>query len=60
MDMEGSIYRKNLVALVKEGKVPVTLINDAVKRILYIKYELGLFDDPYKFSDERREQLVLK
>jgi beta-glucosidase len=59
MDMEGSIYRKNLVALVKEGKVPVTLINDAVKRILYIKYELGLFDDPYKFSDERREQLVL-
>ncbi len=59
MDMEGHIYRKNLVALVKEGKVPVALIDDAVKRILYKKYELGLFDDPYKFSDEKREQAVL-
>lgn len=59
MDMEGSIYRKNLVALVKEGKVPVSLINDAVKRILYKKYELGLFDDPYKFCDEAREHDVL-
>jgi len=59
MDMEGSIYRKNLVALVNEGKVNVALIDDAVKRILYVKYELGLFDDPYKFCDEAREQKVL-
>ncbi|RKR83688.1 beta-glucosidase [Mucilaginibacter gracilis] len=59
MDMEGSIYRKNLVTLVKEGKVNIALIDDAVKRILYKKYELGLFDDPYKFCDEAREQQVL-
>ncbi|MES2277565.1 MAG: beta-glucosidase BglX [Bacteroidota bacterium] len=59
MDMEGSIYRKNLGGLVKTGKVPVALVNDAVKRILYKKYELGLFDDPYKFCDENREQSVL-
>ncbi|WCT09883.1 beta-glucosidase BglX [Mucilaginibacter jinjuensis] len=59
MDMEASAYRKNLVELVKEGKVPVTIIDEAVKRILYKKYELGLFDDPYKFSDETREQRVM-
>jgi beta-glucosidase len=59
MDMEGNIYRKNLVALVNEGKVDVALIDDAVKRILYVKYELGLFDDPYKFCDEARELKVL-
>ncbi|NQX39003.1 beta-glucosidase [Pedobacter steynii] len=60
MDMEGSAYRKHLVQLVKEGKVAVALIDDAVKRILYKKFELGLFDDPYKFSDEKREQKVIK
>lgn len=59
MDMEGSIYRKNLVTLVNEGKVSVSLIDDAVKRILYKKFELGLFDDPYKFCDEAREQQAL-
>lgn len=59
VDMEGSIYRKNLLSLVNEGKVPVALIDDAVKRVLYKKYELGLFDSPYKFSDENREQQVL-
>ncbi|MFD1255943.1 beta-glucosidase BglX [Mucilaginibacter terrae] len=59
MDMEGSIYRKNLVGLIKEGKVSILLIDDAVKRILYKKYELGLFDNPYKFCDEEREKEVL-
>ncbi|EHQ30756.1 glycoside hydrolase family 3 N-terminal domain-containing protein [Mucilaginibacter paludis] len=59
IDMEGGAYRKNLISLVKEGKVPVALINEAVKRILYQKYQLGLFDDPYKFCDEKRESLVL-
>ena len=59
VDMEGSIYRKNLATLVNAGKVPVSLIDDAVKRILYKKYELGLFDNPYKFCDENRERAVL-
>ncbi|RYZ29928.1 MAG: glycosyl hydrolase, partial [Sphingobacteriales bacterium] len=43
MDMESNAYRKNLVQLVKEGKVPEALIDDAVKRILRKKFELGLF-----------------
>jgi len=36
----------DLVALVKEGKVPVSRIDDAVERILTVKYEMGLFDRP--------------
>lgn len=59
MDMESSAYRNNLAQLVKEKKVPMTLIDEAVKRILRKKFELGLFDDPYKFSDEQREQKEL-
>ncbi len=37
----------NLVAQVKEGKVPESAINDAVSRLLREKFELGLFEDPY-------------
>jgi beta-glucosidase len=59
MDMEASAYRKYLVQLLKEGKVEIALVDDAVKRILYKKFELGLFDDPYKFSDEKREEKVI-
>lgn len=59
MDMESSAYRYHLAALVKEKKVPMALIDDAVKRILRKKFELGLFDDPYKYSNPEREQAAL-
>ncbi|RXK83901.1 beta-glucosidase BglX [Filimonas effusa] len=59
MDMESKAYINGLALLVKQKKVDVALIDDAVRRILYKKYELGLFDDPFKFSDPAREQRVL-
>ena len=59
MDMESRSYINNLAKLVNEGKVPVERINDAVRRILRKKFELGLFDDPFKFCNEQREQQVL-
>lgn len=43
------------VDLVNEGQVDVNLINDAVKRILTLKYELGLFDDPYCYNNRYQE-----
>jgi len=55
MDMEGKCYAGDLAQAVKDGKVPVELINDAVSRILYKKFEMGLFDDPYRYCDEKRE-----
>ncbi len=56
MDMESRLYVEHLTALVKEGNVKESVIDDAVRRILTVKYELGLFDDPYKYCDENREK----
>lgn len=56
MDMESHLYVAELVNLVKEGKVDEKLINDAVRRILRVKFELGLFDNPYLYCDEKREK----
>ncbi|MBB1193408.1 beta-glucosidase BglX [Flavobacterium sp. SOK18b] len=56
MDMESSAYVDHLVALVKEGKVKESFIDDAARRILKVKFELGLFDNPYRYCDEQREQ----
>jgi len=56
MDMEGGVYEFELQKLVKNGKVDVKLIDDAVKRILRVKFKLGLFDNPYKYSDEAAEK----
>lgn len=59
MDMESHLYVAELVELVKIGKVDVKLIDDAVRRILRVKFELGLFDDPYKYCDFQREREVV-
>jgi beta-glucosidase len=40
-------FYHDLISLVKEGKVPEERINDAVRRILRVKYRLGLFNDPF-------------
>ena len=56
MDMESYGYLNHLVALVKEGKVSEDKIDDSVRRILKVKFLLGLFDDPYKYCDEAREK----
>ena len=59
MDMEAQVTVKNLAQLVKEGKVSIQAVDDAVSRVLKMKFQLGLFDDPYRFSDEAREKATL-
>lgn len=56
MDMESRAYKDHLAKLVKEGKINTRLVDDAVRRILQKKFELGLMDDPFKFTNEQREQ----
>lgn len=56
MDMESYAYVNHLKALVDSGQVDMSVIDDAVKRILKVKFELGLFDDPYKYCDPERER----
>lgn len=59
MDMESRNYKNNLAKLVKDKKIPIALIDDAVKRILKKKFELGLFDDPFRYCNAEREQAAL-
>jgi beta-glucosidase len=59
MDMESYLYVVELVNLVQSGQVKEALIDDAVRRILRVKFELGLFDDPYKYCDEKREKATI-
>lgn len=59
MDMESYAYIDHLKTLVNENKVDLAKINDAVKRILKVKFELGLFDNPYKYCDEAVEKATV-
>ncbi len=59
MDMEGYCYSEHLAEKVQVGEVDMAKIDDAVRRILTVKYKLGLFDDPYKYCNEKREQALL-
>ena len=56
MDMESYHYVEQLVSLVKDGEVDEALITDAARRILKVKFELGLFEDPYKYCSIEREK----
>lgn len=55
MDMESEAYQRHLVDLVNDGTVDEALVDQAVRRILRMKFQLGLFDDPYQYSDPERE-----
>ena len=54
MDMTGSTYIRYLTQLVEEGSVSEKTIDNAARRILEMKFLLGLFDDPYRYLDEER------
>ena len=56
MDMVGATYMNTLKKSYDEGKVSIEVINDACKRVLDAKLDLGLFEDPYRYSDEKREK----
>ncbi len=55
MDMESSAYVTYLAENVRDGKIDESIIDEAARRILKVKFELGLFDDPYRYCDEKRE-----
>ena len=59
MDMESYAYVAHLRTLVEEGKVAVAHIDDAARRILRTKFELGLFENPYKYCDEAYEKATV-
>ncbi len=60
MDMTGATYIKYLEGLFNEKKITEEQINVAVRRILEMKFLLGLFDDPYKYMDEDRSARTIR
>ena len=57
MEMKSRLYNEHGEQLVKEGKIPMATIDEAVRRVLRIKYRLNLFDHPY--ADEGLESATL-
>lgn len=57
MEMVSRLYNKHIANLIKEGKLPQATVDEAVRRILRIKFRLGLFEKPY--ADEGRERTIL-
>jgi len=53
MDMVSSLYHENLVQLVRSGQVPEAAVDESVRRVLRVKFALGLFERPY--ADEAKE-----
>ena len=56
MDMESRAYITYLKQLVEEGKIKESTVDESVRRVLRIKFMLGLFDDPFRYCNEEREQ----
>jgi beta-glucosidase len=50
MDMEGNLYATTLVGQVRSGRIAESVVDEAVRRILRVKFALGLFDRPYTQS----------
>lgn len=59
VDMVSRIYFNKLSPLVRSGRVAMRDVNAAVRRVLHAKYELGLFADPFRYSDTTRERTTL-
>ena len=60
MDMVSGIYLKELPGLVRAGAIQEAVIDEAVRRILRMKFALGLFDNPYRgVNPERERQSIL-
>lgn len=59
IDMEGTAYVQYLAQLVNDGEIEESLIDAAVRNVLELKFKLGLFDDPFKYSDIEREKEIV-
>ena len=55
MSMQSSAYIRSIPKLVADGKLPVAVVDEAVRRVLSVKKAIGLFDNPYRSLDAARE-----
>jgi len=60
MDMMSYLFLTQIPKLVESGKLDIKFVDDAVRRVLRLKFDLGLFDNPYLYSDVQREKNTLR
>ncbi|QHL87392.1 beta-glucosidase BglX [Nibribacter ruber] len=60
VDMMGEAYLKFVPELVKSGKLDQKILDESVRRVLWLKFRLGLFDNPYLYSDVKREKKEIR
>ena len=58
MEMEGGCYAENLSRLVTSGQVPIAVVDEAVRRVLRVKYQLGLFEHPLPELDQEASTIL--
>lgn len=59
MDMQGAIYQDKIKEGLLDGRINIGQIDNSVRNILKLKKKLGLFDDPYRFSNNEREAKII-
>lgn len=59
MDMVGGVYLRYLPSLVRERRVSERTVDEAVRRVLRVKFQLGLFDNPYGYCNEEKERTLI-
>lgn len=60
MSMQSAFYIKHLPDLVAKGEVPMARLDEAAGRVMTLKAKLGLFDDPFRRIDPRREKTRIR
>lgn len=60
MDMAGGTFQKGLKKALESGRVTQAQIDEAVRRVLRLKFSLGLFDDPFRYLDPKRRAATLE
>jgi len=60
MEMVGSVHQKGLKKALESGRVTQVQIDEAVRRVLRLKYSLGLFDDPFRYLNANRRAELLE
>ena len=56
MDMMSAAYLFHAAELVREGRIPESLIDSLCREVLAVKFRLGLFDDPFRYQAKEREK----
>ena len=55
MSLQSGVFARHLAALVRDGEIPLQQLDEAVRRVLFVKARMGLFENPYRSLDPRRE-----